>query len=593
MSATQRALLLAGLVLLAYANSLQGSFHYDDFHSLLNNPHLRRLGEIPRFFADPGSFSADPEKAMYRPVLLVSYALNYAAGQYGPLGYHLVNRALHLGCALLVWRVGLQAGANPTGAWAAALLFGLHPLATEPVNYISSRSESLAALWYLASLSLFLGRWPGWALLCFGLGLGSKEMAITLPAALWLAEQALGRNRGAWREHLPFWGLGLAYVVLLWSFGLVGGGGGADPGPRDLWAQFWTQAKAGAYYLKLVAMPVGLNVEHAFSEAAGPGHPAVGLALLLLGSLVWLAWRSRRQAGVLWLALALLALLPAVVVPLNVLVNEHRLYLSLAFLAVAVGRSWDPLRRYQGYGVVLVVLCAALVVQRNREWRDELSLWGSAAQHSPAMPRVHAHLGEALRRMGDLEGAQREYETTLRLDPRHRAARTNLGNLHYERAQTQSDTAAARREYALAAAEYEQVIQLDPDYREALNNLGSIYLVLGRTAEASQVYQRVVALSPNFPEAHYNLGLALVRQGRYPEAVAAYQQALRLHPDAETWCSLGEVRLLQGQEAQRQGAPDGGRQQWQEAIACYQQALALDPANTRAATRLRQLGGGR
>lgn len=592
MRALQRGLLLGGLVFLAYVNSLQGGFHYDDFHSLLQNPHVRQLGEVPRFFSDPGCFSADPEKAMYRPVLLLSYVLNYALGQYGPFGYHLVNLALHLGCVLLVWRLALQAGAGATGAWAAALLFGLHPLASEPVNYVSSRSESLAALWYLGGLSLFLDRRSVPALLCFALGLGSKEMAITLPAALWLSATWGPGRREAWRWHLPFWGLGLAYVGLLWGFGLVGGGGGA-PGPRDLGAQFWTQAKAGVYYLKLVAVPVGLNVEHAFSESPGPVAAVVVGALLLLASLAWLGWRGRRRPSVLWLALAVLALAPAVVVPLNVLVNEHRLYLPLALLAVACGCEWETLRLRRGLGVALLLCGAGLVVQRNQEWRDELSLWSAAARRSPDMPRVHAHLGEALRRQGDLAGAQREYETTLRLDPQHRAARTNLGNLHYERAQALRDSAAAAREYGLAAAAYEQVLRLDPDYREALNNLGSIYLLQGRDAEAGQVYRRVVALSPNFPEAHYNLGLALLRQGQYPEAVAAYQQALRLHPDAETWCSLGEALLLQGQQAQRQGAVDGGRRQWSEAAAAYQQAMALEPGNARAATRLRQLGAGR
>ncbi|MBI2505309.1 MAG: tetratricopeptide repeat protein [Candidatus Latescibacteria bacterium] len=587
-----RLFLLAGLAVLAYANSLQGSFHYDDFHSLLNNPHLRSLGQVPAFFVDPSYFSADPDKAMYRPLLLVTYALNYAVGEYATLGYHLVNLALHLGCALLVWRLGLQGGAGQAGAWAAALLFALHPLATEPVNYISSRSESLAALGYLGSLSLFLGRRQGAALLCFALALLSKEMAITLPAALWLAERFALNRQPRWREHLPFWGMGVLYLGLLLSFGLIGPAR-HGAGPRDLWTQLWTQAKAAPYYLKLALMPVGLNVEHAFAEAAHPWHPAVWCSLLLIASLIWLGWRCWPRTGVIWLALALAALLPATLVPLNVLVNEHRLYLSLAFLSLGSGLAWERVRSYQWHGVVILGLCAGLVVQRNREWRDELSLWGAALRHSPSMPRGHAHLGLALLRAGDREGARREFEQALRLDPEHRAARTNLGNLYYEAAGAQADSAAARGYFERAAAEYEQVLKLDPEYKEALNSLGSVYLMLGRTAEAGQVYQRVVSLSPNFPEGYYNLGLALLRLGQYGPAIAAYQQALRLHPDAETWCSLGEALLLEGQQAQRQGAPDGGRQQWQEAGRCFSQALSLDPGNARAALRLRQLGGSR
>ncbi len=216
-------------------------------------------------------------------------------------------------------------------------------------------------------------------------------------------------------------------------------------------------------------------------------------------------------------------------------------------------------------------------------------------RRSPSMPRAHAQLGTALRTAGDREGAKREFEATLKLDPQHRAARTNLGNLYYEAAGTQADSAAARGLFERAVTEYEQVLKTDPEYKEALNSLGSAYLRLGRVAEAGQVYQQVVSLSPNFPEGYYNLGLALVRQGQYRPAIAAYQQALRLHPDADTWCSLGEALLLDGQQAQQQGAPDGGRRQWQEATGSFQQALALEPGNTRAVLRLRQLqqGGSR
>ena len=88
--------------LAAYHNSFGNSFHYDDSHSLVDNFHVRSLGNVHGFFADPGMFSAMPESRMYRPVLLVSYALNYAVGEYDVRGYHLVNFLLHVLNAWLV-----------------------------------------------------------------------------------------------------------------------------------------------------------------------------------------------------------------------------------------------------------------------------------------------------------------------------------------------------------------------------------------------------------------------------------------------------------------------------------------------------------
>ena len=139
-------LALCASLWLAYQASFENSFHYDDIHSIVDNPHIRELANIPLFFVDPGLFSAMPERAMYRPLLLVSYAINYALSEYEVFTYHLVNWLIHLGAAWLVYLLGRMLHGKRQGALAGALIFALHPLAAEPVNYISSRSESLAAL---------------------------------------------------------------------------------------------------------------------------------------------------------------------------------------------------------------------------------------------------------------------------------------------------------------------------------------------------------------------------------------------------------------------------------------------------------------
>ena len=139
-----------------YFNSLNNAFHYDDIHSIVENPHIRDLSNIPSFFVDSELFSGEPHNRMYRPVLLVSYGLNYAVGGYEVHGYHLVNLLLHILNALLVY--GLARSFRRDGSFAlfAGLLFAAHPVNTETVNYISSRSSSLAAFFYLSAFYLFI-----------------------------------------------------------------------------------------------------------------------------------------------------------------------------------------------------------------------------------------------------------------------------------------------------------------------------------------------------------------------------------------------------------------------------------------------------
>ncbi|MSR84369.1 MAG: hypothetical protein EXS58_15845 [Candidatus Latescibacteria bacterium] len=146
-----------------YLNTWGHGFHYDDFHSLVNNPHIRTLAEVPAFFRDPTLFSANPESAMYRPLLLVSYALNYAVGGLQPAGYHLANALLHGINAGLVHRLLLALGQGGL-ALPAAFIFGLSPVNSEAVNYVSSRSELLMASFFLlACLAHLRGGWVGGA----------------------------------------------------------------------------------------------------------------------------------------------------------------------------------------------------------------------------------------------------------------------------------------------------------------------------------------------------------------------------------------------------------------------------------------------
>jgi len=616
---------LAVGVLAAYGNSLEGGFHYDDFHSLVWNPHVRDLDKIPSFFADPELFSGDAEKAMYRPLLLVTYAINYALGGYAVEGYHLVNVVLHLLCSLLVWGIGRRAGCGEGGALVAGLLFGLHPLAAEPVNYISSRSESLAAFFFLASFGLFHSekkREYAAALLCFAAGLLSKSVVIVLPAVLLLHDRWGGERRVEWRRHLPFWGVGLVYVAVIAGNRFLGNS--LARAPRGPGVQAWTQCKALVYYLKLALVPVGLNVEHQFKEATHPGEAPVLLSAVLLASLVFAAWCLLPKRHLIWPGWAALTLAPATLVPLNVLVNEHRLYLPVAGLALLVGQGWAVVaeRLWMRPAVIgLFLIWGALVFQRNQVWADELSLWGDAAARSPAMPRAHAHLGNALRDQGQWSQARNAYATALELDPAHRAARTNLANLYYEAAGM--DSTRARVHLGRAVQEYEKVLKLDPHYREALNNLGSAYMMLGRLEEAAAIYRRVVEGNPNFADAYFNLGLLAFRQERYAEGIGLYERALELRPDAEVYYELGNtyVRLddleaalaayrranqLQGGEVrylnplagvllvlgeQRLGEGDAARgtAMWREAREHLRKIVQVAPGYGQAAVRLKQL----
>ena len=583
-------LAVAAACVLVYANGLDNSFHYDDEHSIEDNIHLRDLGNIPAYFVDPSLFSVDAQKAMYRPLLLVSYALNYTAGGFEVRGYRLVNILLHAINACLVWCLARLFFGADRPALVAGLLFALHPLGSEPVNYISSRSESLAACFYLLSLVLFVrytasGRW-GWlggSQAALALGLLCKAVLITLPLVvllydfLFFSRRRWERlRRGAAIRHLPYWLLAAGYLGLISANGFLPRSL-ADP-VRGVGVQFLTQIKAVVYYLYLLVSPVRLNVEHQFFDQEAWAEPQLLVPLLLVGAglgLLVLIYRRGWNRVFFFLAWGAIALVPTAAIPLNVLVNEHRLYLScaaFALLAALVFQRLNPRRQWAlAAAGGLAAIYGLLAAERTQVWADAFTLWGDAVAKAPQMERAHLYLGnahsqaalaaqgraDAQRAHQHWQGAVAAYRQVIALNKKPELslrALNNLGSVQF-----------SLQNYQAADKAYRRVIELDPRHGDALVNLGNIHLINARQQQDPQsrkdlleqavdFYRRALEVRPNQYQAHSNRGLALVDLGRFQEAEKAYRQALFLNPnDTKVQVNLAKLYLQLAELANKKG----------------------------------------
>lgn len=516
--------LLLLLVLLAFhGRSLGNGFHYDDEHSLLRNPHLRSLKSLPSFFTDARTFSANPDYAMYRPLVVAAHALNHAISGNEARGYLAFNLALHCLASLLVFRVLGQLGLAPVPALAGGLLFGLHPAQTEVVNYISSRSESMAGLFSLAAFSAYLQslkaparRW--WLPLSWGafaLGLLCKSTALVLPLLL-LLHHLLFKPPRPLRDHVPYWVLCGLYLLLYAA--LSGQGLERASQVRDFSSQLATQAKALVHYLLLAFMPVHLNIQQQFFASPALLSPLPLLGLLTICSLGLVTWRTRSPWVIFALGWFLLCLLPTLVVPLNILVNDHRLYLSVFGLAL-LGARWMSAARTRWQLWFLCFLLGFLCVVRAGVWKDEVTLWRNAARQAPLMPEAHYNLGYAHHQKGDLEHARQAYEKAVALSPSYVRAQVNLGAVYRELGALEK-----------AEAAFEQALAAEPGQVEALNNLGLVYAGRGQYPKAIALYQQALARAPGQAEIWLNLGLACRDSGRREEAVQALSRAIQLDP---------------------------------------------------------------
>ena len=444
--------LLVTVAVVIYAGALQGTFQYDDFYTILINPHLDRWDTFVNHLDH-----------MVRPALYATLLLDRSLYGTNASGYHLLNLLLHLGSGLLVYRILTRAVTEDTRHvpfW-TSLLFLIHPIQTETVTYISGRASGLMAFFFLLALLFYIKRSESpddhvvsrlyliGAVTSFLLSLASKETAVTFPLVLLLWDILVRRLRGAslrstfMSHHLPFWLILLVVGFAVWNHPRYTALAQFSFGIRPLWENFLSELHAAAYALFLFICPWKQNFDHDLPLFHSPFQWPLPLDLLLLGGVGACACLLVRRFplfsfGVGWF---LVQLLPTSLIPRNDFLSERNLYLpSIGVLLAAVVLGSYLTHRVttvlQQARLVLavaggLVLAAALIlglitVQRNELYRDPVLLWSDTVEKSPQKARPHNNLGHAYALRDDWDRAIEEYRTAARLNPDYARAQENL-----------------------------------------------------------------------------------------------------------------------------------------------------------------------
>ena len=486
---------------------------------------------------------------MFRPLLLITYALNYAVHGQHVAGYRWVNMVLHAGCGMLVMSLAMSMSGDRVLSGLAAVLFLLHPLHSEALNLVSARSDVLTGLLYLGVVVVVMRperhRSSAVSGLIYAAGLLTKSMAITAPIAAAACEIA----RSGWRQPIRRWGLygvlsavAVGYLWLLTHSGFLVRS--AANSPRPIWENLLTQMKVHVYYLWLFASPLKLSVDHQFFVSSHWSEPAVLLAGCLLLSLAAWAVLGRRHLLAQGYGWFVLAMLPATLVPLNILVSERRLYLASAGLVLGLG--WvlrDLLRRRGRIGIAVCVaaglLLAEMSISRNRVWANELSLWEDAVQKGPQAHRARVNLAMAYNLVGRRQEALQHLRVGLALNPGFGDAWIELGSI----LSSEGDLNGAEEAF-------QKALSLEPGLQGVHYNLGNVYQHSGRFADAASCYERALALDPDYADAHNNLGQAREATGSPADGVVHYTAALEADPElAEAWFNLAAASEKMGDVA--------------------------------------------
>ena len=531
--------ILAGIVLLLYASTIRSPFHFDDGHLIANNEIIH---SIVKSASGLHSFHS-------RSLPFLTFALNYHYGGLETIGYHVVNVGIHIINGLLVYWLTLLLLSNPLANWkgshdwrewlslGAALVFVSHPVQTQAVTYIVQRLTSMAAMFYLLAVCLYIkGRyihtskegkryiWLYIGSVISGLAAFlSKEISFTLPLMLLMAEFFFVRRDGKINWKLIIFGLAgiVAAILLGLAFKLAPT---RETNDISRWQYLITQFRVVVTYLRLLVVPVNQNLDYDFALSRSLWEARTMLSGVFLAGLLSLgAWLYRRYRlisfGIFWFFLSLSV--ESSIIPIRDVIFEHRMYLPLVGYVLVLAGIFYHLRDKIKPSIAAIIWAALIIglgasaYARNQIWRDDLLLWHDTVTKSPNKARPHLNKGNAYLKLGQYERALSDYERAVELDDTYAEAYYNRGLIY-----------AIVKRYDLARNDFKKAVELKPEYISAFINLGNTYNDTGEYPAAIEYYSQALRIDANDANALCNRGLAYFRQGDRINALKDYNRCL-------------------------------------------------------------------
>ena len=590
-------IVLSIFTLVIYFNTLHNDFIFDDL------PLIQSSKTLPALDNPRSIISVFTQKKGYRPIRTLSYAIDYHISGLNPTSYHISNIIYHTITAIFVYLVTLSIVSSRISALCAAALFAVHPVHTDSVAYLAGRRDILSGLFFFMGFYGFLTYrktnrliFAPLTMIAYLLSIGSKEMGVTLPALFFICDlvnqispgkkglgprplsSLAGAMKSTVKQHPYFYGFFLTgalafsyYKVFINSpshqYAYYG---------DSMWVTFLTVGRILVHYIQLLLFPVNLVADYSFDafplSASLFEWSTLSSFVLLVGIAVFIIRMITRKKwiafGGIWFFVTLLPVCH--IIPHHELLAEHYLYLpSYGFFLIAALLFTELLQEKRYLPLTLSIIISVIIllsvrtVDRNRDWRDSMTLWGKTVKTVPACARAQNNLGVEYLYAKKYAEAIEHLTAAIEIKPDYAEAYNNMGLVYkekglydgaidfftkaimlrkpyYDSVYNLANTFENKGNYDQSIQIYKQLVKKKPDSAKIHNNLGIAYQRKGQFELAREHYGKAVMLDPGDFEARNNLGVWYYSRGMYDKAVQEFEQILESNPDRiEIRCNLG------------------------------------------------------
>lgn len=577
-----------------YSSNFNASWHFDDNPNILDNSriHIKDLGfnTLKRTFFREFDDGQNLDIRLYRPISMLTFALNWYIGKDNVIGYHIVNNAIHLLTTFFLFLAVLNLFKSPNLkgkyqgneyaiAFLTTILWAVNPIQTQAITYIVQRMASLAAMFYIIGIYFYVKTrltFSGYkrflfiagCLLSFVFALCSKQNAATFPIALAIIEILFFQDLsdGDTRKNvivaLAIGGILMtSFLTILYIRGnfdhILNG---YENRTFTLGERLLTESRIIIYYMSQIFYPMvhRLSLVHDINVSTSMFRPWTTIpAILVIFSLMGIGLSQTNKRPIIAFSIFFYFVnhvIESTILPLE-LIYEHRNYLPSFFLFFPVATGFmftvDYFKKNNYFiQMALVVFIAGVIfsfcigtVTRNKAWATEKTLWEDCIIKAPGLARPYHNLANYhYHKAGDLKNAMAFYETALtkkNLNSKtgHALIFNNIAIILYDYS-----------DYKNSIKFFNKALAIKPDYLDALRNITRVYVRIGRFSDALESADKLLLERKESIDFLQLKGFVLLTAGRFDEAILLLKSALEIDPnDKKANLYMGVALSLKGE----------------------------------------------
>ncbi len=597
--------LIVSLTFFVYSFALPGTFKtMDDEYSIVQDERIKSISNIGLIFTTSFFGIGD----YYRPLVSLSYMLEYHLFGLNPFYFYLTNILLHIATSLCIFALMALIFKEEVVRLSIALLFAIHPIHWEAVSNIPGRAILLSAFFSINAFLFFLlsGRKKYCYYLClilFFLALLSKESALVFPllilSYLGIVKRTLKEKSGTIPPGLSLLlrgkeGLSLFYPLIpmffiegiylllrhlleitklfFWRNSL------------EVLLGFLTFLRSVITHLWLLFFPIDLMFDRSRALFTTLFNTEVLLTILFFGICLFVFLRLRKTISpeglffMTWFWIELIPVSQIIVTigiqPGYISTAEHFLYtpslgvfvLIVLFLKKFYQKCVDfktvspRIFKWAVLGLYLFLLICTM--QHNIYSSNEMAMLVRSLKLNPKNIRIRYNFAYAYVKLKQFNEAEDQFRQILAIDPNHIRSRIGLGKTlcdqgkyweciqEYEQIKDAGDLnwllkGNTNATLVLLIGKYNDLLSRDPSDPDVHYSLGVVYSKRGQIEKALEHYERAVQLKPNFKNALFNLASCLESLKKFERAVDYYEQVINLPGEKDELDNHALIHLSQ------------------------------------------------